>query len=322
VIDRRTFIGMLAGGLVTSFTAPAQQPNKFYRIGILGNTESPSWESFRRGLQELGYVDGRNVTMEWRWAKGRTDQFPSFVAELIQMKVDIIIVSSTQAALAAKQGTSTIPILIAATAYPDKVGLVDSLARPGGNITGFTSAGPQLMGKCLQVLKEFAPKTSRVAVLWNPANPVEPLGFAEVLAAAPGAGVAIESIEARTPDDHAAGFATVTASRADALFAFSNPVNFKNKELIADFALKNRLPSLFQERSFVVAGGLASYAPSYVDLFGRAATYVDKILKGAKPADLPVQQPTSFVLVINERTARTLGLTIPKSMQEFGYERV
>ena len=315
MIDRRTFIGTLAGGLLASpFITFAQRPTKIPRIGVLGNEDSPPWEGFRRGLRELGYVDGRNVTIEWRWSEGRTDRLPALAVELVQLKVDIIVASGTQAVRSAKQATSMIPIVMAVSAYPDKIGLVESLARPGGNVTGLSNLGPELMGKSFQLLKEIAPKASRVAVLWNPASPVETWGFKEILAAAPSVDVEIQSIEVRTPDDYAAAFATVTASRADALFAFANPVNFKNRQLIADFALKSRLPSLYQERLFVQSGGLASYAPSFMDLFGRAATYVDKILKGGKPADLPVEQPTKFELVINVKTAKALGITIPQSL--------
>jgi putative ABC transport system substrate-binding protein len=312
VIDRRTFIGTLAGGLLASpFTALAQQPTKLPRIGVLGNEDTPPWEGFRQGMRELGYVDSRNVTMEWRWSEGKTERLPALAIELVQLKVDIIVASGTQAIRAAKQATSTIPIVMTVSAYPDKIGLVESLARPGGNITGLSNLGPELMGKHFELLKEIAPKVSRLAVLWNPASPVERLAFKEMLAAAPGAGVEIQSIEVRTPEDSAEAFATVTA---DALFAFGNPVNFKNRQLIADFALKRRLPSLYQERLFVESGGLVSYAPRFTDLFRRAATYVDKILKGAKPADLPVEQPTKFELVINLKTAKALVLTIPQSV--------
>jgi putative ABC transport system substrate-binding protein len=244
VIDRRTFIGTLAGGLLASpLTTFAQQRTRLFRIGVLGNEDSPPWESFRRGLRELGYVDGRNVTIEWRWYEGRTDRLPALAIELVQLKVDIIVTSGTQAVRSAMQATSTIPIVMANSAYPDRIGLVESLARPGGNVTGLSNLGPELIGKSFQLLKEMAPKASRVAVLWNPANTVETLGFKEILAAAPRIGVEIQSTEVRTPDDYAAAFATVTASRADALFAFGNPVNFKNRQLIADFALKSRLPT-------------------------------------------------------------------------------
>jgi putative ABC transport system substrate-binding protein len=314
-MDRRTFIGTLAGGVFAPpFSAFAQQPTKLFRIGVLGNEDTLPWEGFRRGLRELGYIDGRNVAIDWRWSKGSPDRFPALAAELVQAKVDLLVVSGTQAARAAKEATSAIPIVMTVSAYPDKIGLVESLARPGGNLTGLSNLGPELMGKSFQLLKEIAPKVSRLAVLWNPASPVEKLVFEEMLGAAPAFGLEIRSIEMRRPEDAAAAFAAVTASGADALFALGNPVNFKNRQLIADFALKSRLPSLFQERLFVESGGLVSYAPSFVDLFARAAGYVDKILKGAKPADLPIEQPTTFELAINVKTAKALGITLTPSL--------
>ena len=316
MIDRRTFIGTLAGGLLGSpFTTFAQLPAKLPRVAYLGNVEgSPVLEGFRQGMRELGYVDGRNVMMEWRWTEGRTDRLPALALELVRLNVDIIVVSSTQAARAAQQATSKTPIVMALSAYPDKIGLVESLARPGGNVTGLSNVAPDLMGKRFQLLKEAAPKVSRVAVLWNPASPVEPFGFSDTLAAAIANGVEIKSIEVRTPEDYPSAFTTVTASRADALFAFSNPVNFTHQQLIMDFALKRRLPSVCEDRSYAASGGLLSYAPSFVEMLRRAATYVDKILKGAKPADLPVEQPTKFELVINLKTAKALGITIPQSL--------
>ena len=294
--------------------ANAQPAAKVYRIGVLGNENAPPWEGLRQGLRDLGYVDGRNVTMEWRWSEGRTDRFPSLAIELVGLKVDVIIASGTQAVRAAKQATSTIPIVMTVSTYPEKIGLVESLARPGGNVTGLSNVAPELVGKRFQLLKEIAPRVSRVAVLWNPASPVEPIGFREMLAAARAAGVEILSVEVRTPDDFPAAFAAVASSGAHALMAHGNPVNFKNRDLIAAFALRNRLPSIYEERLFAEAGGLLSYAPSFTDMFRRAATYVDKILKGAKPADLPVEQPTKFELVINLKTAKALGFTIPPSV--------
>jgi ABC-type uncharacterized transport system substrate-binding protein len=314
-MDRRRFLlTSLAGALVAPLAAGAQPTGKVWRVGILGNENSAPWEAFRRGLRDLGYVGGRNLTMESRWSEGRTERLPALAIELVQLRVDVIVASGTQAVRAAKQATSTIPIVMAVSAHPDKIGLVESLARPGGNVTGLDNVGPDLKGKQLQLLKELAQKVSRVAVLWNPANLVETFGFKEMVAAAAVIGVEIQSIDVRTPDDYLAAFATVTASRADALYAFGNPVNFKNRQLIADFALKSRLPSIYEERLFVESGGLMSYAPSFTDLFRRAATYVDKILKGAKPADLPVEQPTKYELLINLKTAKALGLTIPPSL--------
>ena len=314
-MDRRRFLlTSLAGALVAPLAAGAQPAGKVWRVGILGNENSAPWEAFRRGLRDLGYVGGRNLTMESRWSEGRTERLPALAIELVQLRVDVIVASGTQAVRAAKQATSTIPIVMAVSAHPDKIGLVESLARPGGNVTGLDNVGPDLKGKQLQLLKEVAPKVSRVAVLWNPANLVETFGFKEMVAAAAVIGVEIQSIDVRTPDDYLAAFATVTASRADALYAFGNPVNFKNRQLIADFALKSRLPSIYEERLFVESGGLMSYAPSFTDLFRRAATYVDKILKGAKPGDLPVEQPTKFELIINLKAAKALSLTIPQSL--------
>ena len=313
--DRRAFIGSIAGGLLTSPPVTfAQQHTKLPRVGILGSTYGTFWDGFRRGLRELGYVEGRNITMEWRWAEGKADRFPELATEFVELKVDVIVTSSTQAALAAKQATSSIPIVMAVSSYPEKMGLAESLARPGGNVTGFSNVSPELMGKRLELLKVIAPKVSRVAVLWNPASRIEPYGFREMLAGGAAVGMEIQSIEVRTPDDYPAAFATVTASRADALHAFGNPVNFKHPQLIADFALRNLLPSSYEERGFVEAGGLLSYAPSFIDLYQRAASYVDKILKGAKPGDLPIQQPTKFECAINSKTAKALGLTIPRSL--------
>jgi len=298
VADRRAFIGGVAGGLLASPLATfAQQKTKLPRIGILGSTYGTAWDAFRLGLRELGYVEGRNITMEWRWAEGEPNRFPELATELVELKVDLIVTSSTQAALAAKQATSSIPVVMTISSYPEKLGLAESLAHPGGNITGFSNIAPELIGKRLELLKAIAPKVSRVAVLWNPASRIEPYGFREVLAGASVVGVA-----------------TVTASRSDALHAFGNPVNFKHLQLIADFALRNLLPSSYEERAFVEAGGLLSYAPSFIDLHQRAASYVDKILKGAKPGDLPIQQPTKFEFVINSKTAKALGLTIARSL--------
>jgi putative ABC transport system substrate-binding protein len=315
VIDRRTFIRTLAGGLLVSpFAAFAQQPTKVPRIGVIGGQDAPAWEGLRQGLRELGYVDGRNVTIDWRWSGGNAERLPTLATELVQLKVDIIVVAGTQATRAAKQATSTIPIVMATSANSERIGLVESLARPGGNITGLSNVAPELFGKRLQYLKEIAPKVSRVAVLWFPESAAETVGFQDLLAVAAVVGLKIQSIEMRTSDDYVAAFAAVTGSRADALYVNANPLHAKNRQLIADFALKSRLPSVYEERLFVVAGGLLSYAPSYIELFRRAATYVDKILKGAKPADLPIEQPTTFELVINPRTAKDLGLTIPQSL--------
>ena len=310
--DRRAFIGHVAAGLLVSPARTfAQQPAKVPRIGVLGSTESAAWDGFRRGLLELGYVDGRNVTMEWRWADGKTDRYPALAAELVQLKVDLIVTSSTQATLAAKQATSSIPILMPISAYPDKSALAESLARPGGNITGFSNVAPELRQEASRTAQGDGPKVSRVAVLWNPVSPIEAMGSGNCWRVLRWSAWRSSPIEVRTPDDYPAAFATVTASRADALHAFGNPVNFKHLQLIADFALRNLLPSSYEERSVRCGGRSFVVWPSFIDLYQRAASYVDKILKGAKPGDLPIQQPTKFEFVINSKTAKALGLTIP-----------
>jgi len=309
------FIGAVAAGLLASpMRAIAQQPTKMPRIGILANNPNPLWDGLRQGLGELGYVDGRNVTLEWRWGEGKAERYPTLATELVQANVGLIVTSSMQATLAVKQATNSIPIVMLNSAYPDKIGLVQSLARPGGNITGFSNVSPELIGKRLQIIKELVPKASSVALMWNPAFPLEQMVFRDATAAAAAVGVELRSIEVRAPDEHAAAFAALTASRADALHVFGNPVNFKNVQPIADFALRSRLPSSFDEKSFVVAGGLFSYGSNYADTYRRAATVIDKILKGASPGDLPIQQPTTFELVLNLNTAKALGLTIPNSI--------
>jgi putative ABC transport system substrate-binding protein len=315
MMKRAALTVVLALGLLaTPLAAEAQQAMKVYRIGVLGNENNPPWDGFRRGLRDLGYVDGRNLSMEWRWSEGKPDRFPALAMELVALRPDVIVASGTQGVRAAMEATSAIPIVMTTSSYPEKIGLVKSLSRPGGNVTGLSNVGPELSGKKLELLKEIAPKVSRVAVLWNPASTVEPLALQELLTAAPAVGVEIQSVEVRSPDDFSAAFAAVSSSRVHAMLALGNPINFKGRQLIADFALRNRLPSIYDERLFVDAGGLMSYAPSFTDSFRRAATYVDKILKGAKPADLPVEQPTKFELVINARTAKILGLTIPQSV--------
>jgi putative ABC transport system substrate-binding protein len=310
VIDRRTFIGTLAGGLLASpFIVLAQQTSQLPRIGVLGNdSQAAGVEVFRTALRELGYVDGRTVVMEWRWAEGRNDRLPALAIELVQSKVDVIVVSSTAGLRAVMQATRTIPIVSVGAAYH----AVESLARPGGQVTGLVNVQLELHGKRYEILREIVPKVLHVAVLWDPTNPIEVIGLQNNLAAAAAVGLKVQPIEVRTPDDYPAAFATITASRAEALYPFVNPVNGKFRALIADFALRNRLPSVCSERSFVEAGGLFSYAPDVFDLLRRGATYVDKILKGAKPADLPVQQPTKFELVINLKTAKALDITIPQ----------
>ena len=259
-------------------------------------------------------MEGRNITTEARWSDGSPDRLPALARELVALKPDVIVASSTQAIRAAKDATTTIPIVMVLASFPDKMGLIESLARPGGNVTGLSTLGPQLMAKRVELLKEVVPKTSRLAVLVDPSNPVESLALREVIAAAEAAGVKVQTFAARTPEEVSTSLAAAMSSGVDALWTFGNPANFKSRQLITDMARKNRLPSMFDERLFVEAGGLVSYGPSYFEQFRRAATYVDKILKGAKPSELPVEQPITFELSINRTTARSLGLTIPPSV--------
>jgi len=304
---------VLVGAFVPR-SADAQPTARVFRIGILGNEDNPPWEGLRRGLRDLGYVHSRNITFESRWSQGFPERLPALARELVASKPDVIVVSGSQAARAAKDATKTIPIVMALSQYPERQGLVESLARPGGNLTGLSTIAPQLMAKKLELLKEIAPQVSQVAVLWNPISPSEQLQVRDLTDAAAAAGVTIRSIEVRDPDVLPAALADATSSRVQGLMIIGNPITFKGRQLIADFARRNQLPSVYEEQLFVEAGGLMSYGPRFDDLFRRAAMYVDKILKGVKPAELPVEQPTKFELTLNQTTARTLGLTIPPSV--------
>ena len=319
--DRRAFIGTLAGALLAlPFAAEAQQAAKVPRIGYLaGNLAATPHlpEAFRQGLRDLGYVEGRNVVIEYRDAEGKFDRFPALAAELVALKVDVIVAGGTPQALAAKQATRTLPIVFAAAADPVSSGLVTSLARPGGHVTGLSGRSSELVGKCLEQLKQAVPGVSRVAVLWQPGGLGERtekdmLKEAEVAARA--LGVRLQFVEARGPADFDSAFSEMTRARADALTVLTSVMFFNERRRLVDLAAKNRLPAVYPWRDSVDAGGLMSYGPNVADLFRRAATYVDKILKGAKPADLPVEQPTKFELVINPKAAKALGLTIPPSV--------
>ena len=270
--------------------------------------------AFRQRLRELGYVDGQNIAFEVRSAEGRAERLPDLAADLVRLKVDVIVAGGTPAPLAAKRATTAIPIVMASAGDPVGSGLVASLARPGGNVTGLSLLVPELGGKRLQLLKEVVPGVSRVAVLWNAANPYPVLVWRQTEAAARALGVHLQSLDVRGPDDLEGAFAAATRGRAGALITVEDPLTFGQRKRIVDFAARARLPAMYGFREFVDAGGLMSYAASLADLSRRAATYVDKILKGAKPADLPVEQPTKFELVINLKTAKALGLTIPPSV--------
>jgi putative ABC transport system substrate-binding protein len=304
--------------LFVPLAAQAQQAGKVPRIGFLGST-SPSdasarLDAFRQGLRELGWAEGKNIVIEYRWAEGRQERFTDLAAELVRLKVEVIVAQISAAALAAKNATTTIPVVMLVVGDPVRLGVVASLARPGGNITGLTSVGDELFPKQLELLKEAVPRVSRVAVLWNPANPSHGPSLKSIEVAARSLGMEPQLQKARGPDEFDSAFAAMTRARAGALLVLSDTMFNLHRTRIADLALKARLPAMYGLREQVEAGGLVAYAANYADLFRRGAIYVDKILKGAKPGDLPVEQPTKFELVINLKTAKALGLTIPQSL--------
>jgi putative tryptophan/tyrosine transport system substrate-binding protein len=316
-MERRRFIEVIAGGFVAApLAAEAQQAGKVPRIAYIRAEAPPAAdiEAFRQGLREHGYVEGKNIVVEYRWADGNEQRLRAIVAELIRVKVDLIVASAPAAARAAKEAATTIPIVMVLVADPVAFGFVASLARPGGNVTGFAFLLPELSGKRLQLLKDAIPKLSRVAVLWNAANPYKAFDLKEVQAVAEALRVAVETLPVRGPDDFAHAFEAAIASGAGGLITLDDPFTIGHRTRIVSLALKYRLPALYGVRPFADAGGLMSYGPDRFDQNRRAATYVDKILRGAKPADLPVEQPMKFELVINLKTAKALGLTIPPSV--------
>jgi putative ABC transport system substrate-binding protein len=308
------------GGLFGPIAAEAQQATKVPRIGYLtvDRAASPHLiEAFRQGLRDLGYVEGRNVEIEYRDAEGRPERLPGLAAELVALKVDVILAGSTPQALAAKQATRTLPIVFASAPDPVTSGLVTSLARPGGNVTGLSNIAPELVGKRLELLKQAVPGVSRVAVLWQPGGSGEHTGkdmLKEAEVAGRALGVRLQFVEARGPADFDRAFSDMTRAHASALTSLGGSMFFNERRRLVDLAAKNRLPAVYPQREFVDAGGLMAYGPDLADKFRRAATYVDRILKGARPADLPVEQPTKFELVINLKAAKALGLTIPPSL--------
>jgi putative tryptophan/tyrosine transport system substrate-binding protein len=293
--------------------AEAQQPKKIFRIGYLA-TGSGGESSLRQGLRELGYVEGKNIIIEDRFAEGKFDRFPALAAELVRLKVDVIVTQGTPAATAAKNATSTIPIIMSGGTDPVATGLVQSLARPGGNITGFTIMNEELAGKRLELLKETNPKVSRLGVLWNSANPGAAVVFKQTKSSAQELRLSLQSLDVQTVNDLQGAFDAATRSGVNGLVLLATaPIN-NHLKLVADLAVKNRLPSIYDRSEFVEAGGLMSYGPNVPDMSRRAATYVDKVLKGANPGDLPVERPTKFELMINLKTAKQIGLTIPPNV--------
>jgi putative tryptophan/tyrosine transport system substrate-binding protein len=305
--------------LTLSFPAEAQQTVKVPRIGFVGSgdpqTPGRQVEAFRQGLRDLGYIEGKNILVEDRYAEGKLDRVPSVVAELVQLKVDVLVTGLFPAIRAAKQATKAIPIVIVTAQDPVATGLIDSLARPGGNITGLTGLTRELSGKRLELLKEVVPGISRVGVLWDTNAPGTAIGLKEYEAAARTLKLQLQSLEVRGPNPDLEGaFQAAAKRRANALVTIRGILITRYAKQIADLAIKNRLPSMYEGNNWVEAGGLMSYSANDADSFRRAAVYVDKILKGATPADLPVEQPTKFEFIINLKTAKQIGLTIPQSV--------
>jgi putative ABC transport system substrate-binding protein len=313
-------MGVLAGGLLAApLSVEAQQAGKVVRVGLLsyaasGPASAARWKAFRDQLRELGYVEGQNVIFESRWGDGQVGRLRGLAAELVDAKVDILVTAASEAALAAKQATSSIPIVTATGVDPVELGLAASLARPGGNVTGVVSVSHELTGKRLELLKQLIPRASRVAILRDPANRSSVLSLRNAESAAKSLGVVVQRFSARGPSDLDAAFLSIKRARADAVLLGENTAFIVARRRIADLVLMHRLPMMVPAREYAEAGALLSYGTDYPDLFRRAAMYVDKILKGARPADLPIEQPTKFELVINLKTAKALGLTLPPSV--------
>ena len=316
-----------AVGLVVAFAlvllaapprADAQAPARVHRIGFLGNT-TPVLEAnlvgpFREGLRDLGYVEGQNIQIEYRWAEGKYDRFPALIAELIALKVEVIVTAGTPATLAVKKATTSVPLVMIAVGDPVGTGIIASLSRPGGNITGLTSISPELDGKRLELLREVIPDLSHIAVLWNAASPLQVVGERQTQAAAQVLRMKVLSLGVRTQAEIEDALATIVRERPGALLVLADRLFLQHRARIMDFATKHRLPGVHAYRELVEAGGLMSFGPSYAGMHRRAAYFVDRILKGTKPADLPVERPATFELVINLKTAKALGMTIPQSI--------
>ena len=315
----KTIVALLVGLTLASVRlAEAQQPVKVPRIGYLhpgsaATASAPRMDAFRQGLRDLGYFEGKNIVIEWRYADGKTEAegLPDLAAELVRLKVDVMVTTGTPAVQAIKRASATIPIVFAVISHPVENGIVASFARPGGNVTGLTILTEELSGKRLELLKETVPNVTRIGVLSDLTNPTQALEWKEILSAAQVLGVKLQSLELRSSNDFDSAFKEALRKRAQALITLPQPLMNSHRNLIVGFAAKNKLPAIYPAPEFTDAGGLMYYGPVYTELFRRAATYVDKILKGTKPADLPVEQPTKFELVINLKTAKALGLTIP-----------
>ncbi len=319
MIDRRAFVTCLAvGAVLASRSADAQKAKRMHRIGWLSPASAASdlsnLEALRAGLREVGYAEGQNITIEARWAEGRSERLPQLAAELVRLPVDVLCTAGSLASRAAKQATTTIPIVFANVAFPDQSGLVASYPRPGGNMTGVAFIGPEY-GKRLELLREAHPRLSRVALIYNPDNPGSVLALKETQRWATPLGVRLEPHKLRGPHDLEHVFAAIAGKRPDALMTTADPLITSYSTPIVDFVAKHRLLSMYPGREFVDAGGLMFYGGSVPEMYRRAAVYVDRILKGSKPSDLPVEQPTKFDMVINLKTAKAFGLTIPQSLR-------
>jgi len=313
--DLAALVGSL-GLVCLPVKAYAQKPASPRRIGVLltSSTGDKDVQVLRQGLREAGYAEGRDVVIEWRSANGDYARIPALVADLVKRKVDVIVVETTLATRVLKRATSTIPIVMATVADPVGSGLVTSLAHPGGNVTGLSLMAVELGAKRLQLLKEAIPRLAHVAVLWNPDTPFHPKAIADLKAAAPALSLKLSLVGARTPDEYGSAFSEISRTHAQGLYLMDDAIFSSHKTTLLNLASKARLPTSYSERPFVVEGGLMSYGTNFGDMYRRSAGYVDKILKGAKPGDLPIQQPTKFELVVNLKTAKALGITIPQSI--------
>jgi putative ABC transport system substrate-binding protein len=310
---RREFMALIGGAVVAwPLDARPQQPERIRRIGIIDYT--PMWEPLREALREFGYVEGQNIAFEYRSAASKPERLSTAAAELVHIPVDVIVTYGTPPTAAAKQATTRIPIVMVGTGDPVQSGLVSSLARPGGNVTGNTILGPEVVAKRLQIFKEAVPSLSRVALLWNPENVSNANNFVELQAAVPGMALSLISVEVRSVNEFDSAFAAMMRTHPDGIVITGDALHQLHMGRIINFLRESRLPGMFQVRENVVSGGFMSYGASLPDLFRRGASYVQKILQGAKPADLPVEQPTKFDLVINLKTAKALGLEIPPTM--------
>ena len=320
---RRLRIGLTATGVVAVTLGMILWPHRtdaqslqIPRIGVLSNFSAPDpqIEALKRGLRDLGWVEGQSVELLYRYSSGQLERVPAYADELVRLKVDVIVAGGEAGIRAAREATSTIPIVMANSGDPVGTGLVSSLARPGGNITGLSLLLPELGGKRLALMREAAPKVSHVAVLWNPNNAAKPIEWRSTQAAAEALGMQVTSFEVREPADFAPAFAAIAKAGANGLIPLADPLTRGHRRHVAEFAARNRLPTIAELRDFVEAGALMSYGPDLLDLWRQAATFVDKILKSAAPGNLPVEQPTKFDLAVNLKTAKVLGLTIPHSV--------